>query len=259
MYTDTLRRRACTRLIKSLVFIFAAIFGPLSPYASSTAEANILLAEPLQGSFTTASETLVSGQVELMDLSGAVLTMNGHVVPLAADGAFSHLIALDAERIFNPVLVDLTVADNIVARRRLVVIVGTALPETSLAPESLATRLTDRGLDQLDQLAIRALNLDITEFLPPGPLFSEELCVEIPLLPDICTDVAVTIDDNPAPRFGSVELALDADVNQVNQELTLRDLFVSAEVEAEAISCTVTVNADALQINGAIHLGMLPN
>ncbi|PON17554.1 hypothetical protein C2W62_12650 [Candidatus Entotheonella serta] len=256
MYTDTLRRRACTRLIKSLVFIFAAIFGPLSPYASSTAEVNILLAEPLQGSFTTASETLVSGRVELMDLSGAVLTMNGHVVPLAADGAFSHLIALDAERIFNPVLVDLTVADNIVARRRPVVIVGTALPETSLSPESLATRLTDRGLDQL---AIRALNLDITEFLPPGPLFSEELCVEIPLLPDICTDVAVTIDDNPAPRFGSVELALDADVNQVNLELTLRDLFVSAEVEAEAISCTVTVNADALQINGAIHLGTLQN
>ncbi|WP_179137753.1 hypothetical protein [Candidatus Entotheonella palauensis] len=235
----------------TLAVVTAVLFGLISP---GMAEANLLLTEPVHGSFTTASQTVASGRVEMADLSDVVLTVNGMAVTPAADGSFSHPVALDAERIFNPVLVELTASGNIVARRRPVVIVGPSLFETALAPEGLAVRLTDRGLDQLELLVLRAVDLDLAMFLPPGPLFTEEVCLEIPVLPDICIDVEVTINDNPAPRIGSVDIDLDAVPNQLNLQLMLRDLFVSARVEADGVSCTMTVTADSMMANGAIRL-----
>ncbi len=247
-------RHHCAHLIQTIVLITTAMFGTMALHPVDAAEANLLLAEPVHGHFTTAPQLLASGRVEMADLSDVVLTINGTAVMLAVDGAFSHPVALDAERIFNPVLVELTAGDNTIARRRPVVIVGESLPETTLAPESLAVRLTDRGLDQLELLVVRSIDLDVARFLPPGPLFSEEFCVDIPFLPDICTDVDVTIDDNPAPRLGSIEVDLDAALDRVNLELTLRALSVRAEAEASAVSCAITVTADSMLVTGAIRL-----
>ena len=247
-------RYACAHSVHTLVLVFTAMLGLTSLHPATTAEANLFLAEPLHGSFTTAPQTVASGRVEVPDLSTAILTVNGTVVALAPDGSFSHPVALDAARIFNPVLVELTSAGHVLARQRPVVIVGASLPETALAPESLAVRLTDRGLDQLELLVVRSVDLDAARFLPPGPLFSEEVCMDIPLLPDICTDVDVTILDNPAPSFGAVAVNFDAIPDQVNFALTLQNLFVRAEAEADGVSCTITVTADSMLVNGAIGL-----
>ncbi|WP_089721917.1 hypothetical protein [Candidatus Entotheonella palauensis] len=251
MTTYTLLRHGCAHWVPILAFVAAATFGFMSPDAT---EANILLTEPVHGTFTTAAQTVATGRVEMADLSNAALTVNGTAVPLAADGSFSHSVALDAARIFNPVLVELTVAGDLVARQRPVIIAGPSLPATALAPESLAVRLTDGGLDQLELLVLRSVDLDIATFLPPGPLFTQEVCVEIPLLPDICTDVEVSISDNPAPRVGSIDIDLDAATNQLNLQLTLQDLFVRAQVEAVDLSCTMTATAASMLANGAIRL-----
>jgi len=255
MNADAPRRYDCAHWMHTLVLVFTAMFGLINLHAADAPAANLLLAEPANGSFTTASQIVASGRVEMAAPAEVVLTVNGTAVTLAPDGTFSHPVALAAERIFNPVLVELlTVADNTVARQRPVVIQGASLPATALAPESLAVRLTDGGLDQLELLVMRSVDLDVAGFLPPGSLFTQEVCIEVPVLPDICTDVQVTILDNPAPHFGALEVDLDAEQDQVNVTLTLQDLLIRAEVEAKGSSCTVTVTADFMRVDGAIHL-----
>ncbi len=255
----TLPRHDCAHFTISLAFAVIVMFGTISLQAVDNAEANILLAEPVHGSFTTARPIMAHGRVDIEGLSDVVLTVNGEVVTPAADGSFTHPVTLDAARIFNPVLVELTAAGNTIARRQPVVIVGSSISATALAPESLAVRLTDRGLNQLEMLISRFVVLDVAGLLPSGPVFSDEVCEKIPPFgPDVCADVTVTIDDDPAPRLGAVEVGLDAQPDRVALALALRDLFVRANVEADAgpfsVSCSIDIRADAMQVNGAIRL-----
>jgi hypothetical protein len=236
------------------VLIAIVIVGSHSLHAVNAAAASLILVEPVHGSFITEPQTVVSGRADTAGLVNPVLTVNGTVVGLAADGSFSHPVALDAARIFNPILVELTAAGQLLARRRSVVIAGAALPATVLAPESLGVRLTDRGLGQLEWLVDRAITLNASTFLPPGTTFTQEACVDVPLLPDICTDIHMTIDHDPAPSFNDVEVALDAQTYQLGIQLNLKNLWARARVEAESASCTITVTADSMQVNGAVSL-----
>lgn len=258
MHTDALPRHRCAYFVYTLAFVVSTLLGLSGLHATDAVAANLLLAEPVHGSFTTAAEIVTSGRVEADHLSDVVLTVNGTVVTPAADGSFSHPVALAAERIFNPVLVELTAAGHTTVQRP-VVIVGTPLPDTALAPESLAVRLTDRGIDQLESLVSRLVDVDVASFLPPGPVFRDEVCTKIPPFGTrVCGDVHVTIEADPAPRLGALAVALDAQQDQVVLALALHNIFVRAKVDAKAgpvsASCTIDVNADALWVHSAIHL-----
>ncbi len=238
---------ACVHSSVILVLIAIAMHGFLSGLpAAHAADASLTLTKPRHGQFTTRAQISASGQVTSDDLTGVALTINGTAVTPAADGTFSHPIVLDPERIYNPVLVDLTEAGNLVGRRRPVVIAGPSLPATALAPESLAVRLQDRGIDQLESLVRRFVDFDLATFLPPGPAFSDEVCTKIPPFGTrVCGDVDVTIDNDPAPRLGAIDLDLDARQDHLALRIDLQGLFVRAEVEASRgpfdVSCTIEV------------------
>lgn len=253
-------RHHCALLTGAMVFVACLTLNLTAGLqAAHAAGARLVLAKPVHGLFTTRSQTRASGRVVGDDLSGVVLTINGEVVTPAADGAFSQMVALDAERIYNPVWVDLTEAGARIARRRPVVIVGASLPATALAPESLAIRLRDRGIDQLESLIQGFVDFDLATFLPPGPALSDRVCTRVPPFGvRVCGDVDVTIDNDPAPRFGALDVDLDARPNDVALAIELQDIFVRAKVEAEAgplkASCTIEVSADVMQVDGALRL-----
>lgn len=260
MNNDVPSRHDCVHLTGTLVFAVIAIFSFMTGLrAANAADARLVDVRPSHGQFTTRSQIMASGQVVSDDPTEMALTVNGAAVTLAADGAFSHTVVLDAERIYNPVLVDVTEAGNLIARRRPVVIAGPSLPATALAPESLAVRLRDRGIDQLESLVSRFVDFDLATFLPTGPAFSDRVCTTIPPFgPRVCGDVDVTIANDPAPRLGAIDLDLDARPDRVALDIELQDLFVRAEVEAEAgpfnASCTIEVAAASMRVNGALRL-----
>ncbi len=253
-------RHHCARLMGAMAFLFIIMLSfTVGLHLAHAAPASLLLAKPTHGLITTRSQIIASGQVLADDLTNVILTINGEGITPTADGVFSHTVDLDPARIYNPILIELTEAGTLVTRRRPVVIVGASLPATSLAPESLAIRLRDRGLDQLESLVQGFVDFDLTTFLPPGPALSDRVCTRVPPFGvRVCGDVDVTIDNDPAPRLGGIDLDLNARPNDVALSIELQDIFVRAKVEADVgpfdASCTIEVMADSMQVNGALHL-----
>lgn len=232
----------------------------VNPEDTDTPSPLVVITSPLHGTFTPASNVTVTGHIVPSDLANAQVTLNGMSVTLNSDGTFATDIAVDHGIVINPILAELTIPDAPASfTARMIVIAGNAVKDDELAPESLGLRLNDSGFNRVEPLVKSQIDLDIASLLPPGAMFSDEVCDKIPPFgTKVCGEVQVSVSQTRPPRLGGFEVDLDSQVNAVTATLDLNDIFVSADVEASAgplsVSCRIDVGAANVRVRGAYNL-----
>jgi hypothetical protein len=183
------------RSVRQLVFVCIALCaigakcGPPAP--------DVAITSPVHGSFIDAGSVLVEGTVNLGVGSGAVLTVNGTVVPTLADKTWSTTVALS--ELLNPVEV-VYVRGAVEDRERIVIVASESVADGQLSPESVALRVNDAGLDRLEETVGSLVNVDLGALVPVGlyvgsfgASYSDPMILDL----DSATDAAdVAIDLN---------------------------------------------------------------
>jgi hypothetical protein len=218
---------------------------------------NILFSTPLQGAFVNANSVLVEGMIKGVNFTNHTLTVNGVVVPHnIGTGAFSTTVAFDPSEIFQPIVGELRFnGDNHLRIRKLLTVHrGLSVADGSPSLQSIALRLNDTGLNDIEPEITSLVELDLAELLPPGTVIIndyEYFC----FFGCLTTDVVVN-GGSKAPSLDSYALAVDALAaggGIVDGVITLNGLFVSAE--ATALGCDIDISAVTSTINGDYDLG----
>ena len=207
---------------------------------------------PVHGVFSTAASVTVVGRVRNKTAS-TVVTVNGTVVPLNADGTFSQPVTLNPSIVFNPIETRV-LAPFLIDRR--VVIAGQSVADGALSLNSLALRLNDTGLDELEPVVAGLVDLDLATLLPPGTLVIDNYCYAS--LFGLCIGrVDATIEGSPPPSIGSFGIDIDSQVGFAFGDILLNNLFVRSKVQAVSgvgFTCFVNISATTTDILGDYNL-----
>lgn len=205
---------------------------------------------PAHGMFTTA------GRIELRGRAGPLpegyeLRLDGAAVGTDARGDFSASIEIAADVTFRPILAEVVDASGrLAARRRVVVIVGEALPSTEFAAAGLEARITDSGLAEMGAGLTAGLPLDLEAILAPGTVLVSRYCaldsvfgclqrVDVTARSAAVREVAVALDSTPG--------ALVADI-------AMDEVRVVVNVRGGAINCDVAATTSQALVTGQFDL-----
>jgi hypothetical protein len=114
-------------------------------------------------------------------------------------------------------------------------------------------------MERLEPIIARLVDVDLVSLLPPGPVFSDEVCIEVPPFgADLCGEAEVHISRDPPPQLAHVLVDADPATDLINVTLHAHDLFVRAEVDASAgpisVDCKIDLRAAAIRATGAFAL-----
>lgn len=215
---------------------------------------------PADGTFTTGSTVVVTGSARRGEGAIQALTVNGvDVLPLTGhpqDGTWSVVLPLDPGVIFNEVFAEMTLGNffgGSKVRERITIIAGDGVTsgfilDGSKSPESIALRLNDTGLDEVEPVITGLVNLDLATLVPVGTQVVNEFCYA-----DIfgaCIGTAdAFVEQNPSapptsPSVSSFAIGIDSQTNQVDGLVTLSDLYVRARVEDGNLGIGFTCHVD---------------
>jgi hypothetical protein len=243
-------RAAQLTLLACLFAVLGVALAP-SPASAARPRPKLEVTAPVHGVFTTAGTVNVVGRVRNKQ-AGTVLTVNGTVVPLNPDGTFSHPVTLNPSIVFNPIETRV-LAPFLIDRR--VVIAGQSVADGALSLNSLALRLNDSGLDQLEPVVTSLVDLDLAALLPPGTLVIDNYCYATVIF---CIGrVDATIEGSPPPSIGSFGIDIDSQPGFAFGDILLNNLFVRARVQAVSgigFTCFVNISAATTSIEGNYNL-----
>ncbi len=215
----------------------------------------LTITSPPHGSFVAAPTVTVTGSVENLPFGGFV-TVAGALVSLGPGGTFSHEVTLNPSIVFNPIDTQVWAFKGKSDRR--VVIAGESIIDGDFGEESLALRLNDSGLDQLEPVVTSLVDLDLATLVPPGTQVINEFCYAT--LFGFCigtADAFIEGTPNP-PSIGSFSIDIDAQPGGAFGDILLNDLYLRARVEdgnlGIGFTCHVDVDADTTDIQGDFGL-----
>ncbi|MGH0029546.1 MAG: hypothetical protein ACQGVC_07130 [Myxococcota bacterium] len=222
---------------------------------------------PATGTFTNASSIVVSGYARRGGGQIASLTVNGiDALPLtgtADEGTWSVSVPLDPNLIFNDVVAEMTLTGfhMPVITTRIAVVAGDGVNtgyvlDGSKSPESIALRLNDSGLDEVEPVITSLVTLDLPTLLPVGTQVINEYCYSS--IFGLCIGSAdAYIEANaspPSPSISGFSIDVDSQTNHADGLITLNDLFVRARVEdgdhGIGFTCHVNISANVSNIDG---------
>lgn len=216
----------------------------------------VTIASPAHGSFTTAGSVTATGVVTGVTPANASLIVNGNPVPIATDGTWSASLLLDPDRVFQPILADLTnLASGQRVRDRVVIHRGESRADGEFSEKSLALRVNDLGLEQLGPVIAERVGFDPAALLPPGTVvFPKDCLIDGGFLG--CLGSAEGRIDTPAPSLSSFEIALGTEVGRVNTAIVLNDLVVNVRIDGSGTvpNCDLRLTATATQIGADLVL-----
>lgn len=221
----------------------------------------LFITSPANGTFTTASSIVVSGNYTLLPAGQAAVTING--VPATTlnqvNRTFSHTVALSATAIFNPIRVTLTnTATGDTIHERIVVIRGDSVADGAFSPQSVAMRINDSGLDVMEGLVseLAAGQLDLATILPPGTVMTSGCFIEV----IGCLGSATVKVSSPPPSFSSFSLGINSIPNAVFGDIRINNLRVDVEIDGSGLvpDCTLRLTANQLQLSGNYALSPDP-
>lgn len=240
-----------------LAGVRAILFGcpapTVSPTPTATATpspspppATLFIEAPEHGAFTTAPTVEVAGFVDFT-APAQVLRINGMAADVAADGRFAVIAAVDTDRVFNGLTIDVVEPDGrLSARERIVVVAGDALLPEQYAENGLLARINDSGFDRIAGLLADDVPFDIETILAPGTVLVSRFCALDSVFGCIQrVDVvarSASIDD-----FG---ILLDANPGFLAAQLDLDGIHVVVNIRGGVIDCDVAVGAQRARISG---------
>lgn len=211
----------------------ATATATISATPTGTLQPAIALSAPAHGSFIDpAAQSSVNVQGRVLNPSGGEsVLVNGIAVTPDGNGDFAATVPLNAAAIFNPVLAQLRNAGaELIGQDRRIVIYGSSVADGAHSPQSVALRLNDSGLDQLEPAVTSLVDLDLATLVPPGTSLG-----------------SATLNSASLDRFG---IQLDARVGSIFANVILYNLHV----QASASGCNIFIDAETTDILGNYSL-----
>jgi len=210
----------------------------------------LTISSPASGTFTTASSIAIEGSVTGVPVSDLELTVNGAVVPLQADGAFSTTVAVSQSAVLNPFVVRVRkLSQSHSTTQRVMVIGGPAVADGMYSASGIGMRVNDTGLGQLEPVIQTLTNdsFDVEDMiLDANPIINDHCVFDIFGLCLGRVDVSAT-----SVRYtGSVGIDLDAVTNRTDLTATLRDLRVNYHVTCY-VDCRGYIKASTTRVKGS--------
>jgi hypothetical protein len=244
--------------LRTAAYLLALVVGgAFALGASCSKPTTIQITSPVSGTFSTASNVLVTGQVKNPGTTMVDVTVNGiSVLPLAPDGTFTATVSLDPSVVFNPIVAELTRSNNKPLRSRVTVIAGDSVADGDYSPMGVALRLNDSGLDQAEPLVSSLVDLDPATLLPVGTTVIQNYCAIDSIFGCLGrVDVRVA---TPAPSISGFGISVDAQANDaVAGNIGISGLdaqFDVIGVSGIAPSCGLHISASGTNINGSYGL-----
>jgi cysteine-rich repeat protein len=208
----------------------------------------VTITSPAHASFTTAANVAVTGVVSELSPALAALTINGNPVAVQLDGTFSTVVALSPSAIFNPIFA--TVVDTVhggIAHDRVVVHWGQSVADGAFSTQTIALRLNDTGLDEVEPLVAELAGggLDLADLVPVGTVLVNNECFITDPIFGSCLGRATVKIANPPPSFSSFGLAIDSMTNFVAGDVTVSNIDVHVQLDGSGLvpSCPIQITA----------------
>lgn len=259
------------RALLTLVLLFATpqLMGAPGCGGPPSTGPILEIQSPADGTFTTGSSVVVSGYARRGNGPISFLTVNGvDVLPLTGpnapdEGTWTATVPVDPGVIFNDVVVEMGIQSffNPTYRREMSIVAGDGVDtgyvlDGSKSPQSIALRLNDSGLNEVEPVITSLVDLDLATLLPPGTQVIDEFCYET--IFGLCIGTAdAYIEANaspPSPSISSFSIDVDSQNGFAEGDITMNDLFVRARVEDGNVgigfTCHVNVSASTSLIAG---------
>ncbi len=233
----------------------ADLDGGILDGGDSSPAPTVSITSPAPGLFTTEASVTVTGTSEHAD-DGSTLQVNGEAVPLQPDGSWEATKDVHADPIVNSIFAELTRGDGVIARDRIVVLGGESFADGAFSPESVAVRVNDTALDQLENVvgALVANDLDLADLVPVGTKLIDSQCFLDSFLG--CLGRATVKIDSPAPSFSDFEIGLDSRTDRLLAEVGVQDIEVNIKLSGSGLipSCGIHLRADQAGFGGTYRL-----
>lgn len=244
-----------------LALLALALF--LAPSTACGPKPKIVIDAPVHGAFTNAPSVAVTGHLTGIGLAKvAGVTVNGAPVTVAPDLTFTTSVALAPADVLVPIVAELTATNGKQYRDRATLVVGDGATTSSvadgvLAPQALAMRVNDAGLDQVEPLVeqLAAGAFDIGALLQAqNPILDDECVVDGGAF---CFYFA-TVDVEDVD-FSSLALDADSTAGGVVTNVAIDDFFVALNLHvrdqvAVSFDCGLEIYADTTTVTGAFDL-----
>jgi hypothetical protein len=215
-------------------------------------EPAVKITSPLHGSFSTDANVTITGAIANANVSDVRVRVNNVATTLNPDGSFSITLPLDAAKVVNPYLAVMRrISDGkILAKDRIVVHAGTGVADGDFSPQSVALRLNDSGLDQIEPTIHSLVNLDIAALLPVGTTVISGYCA-ISVF-GACVGRIDARVANPPPSISDWSLNVDSQTNYVAGDINVFNMRIDLDLIGSGLapSCGLRLTANSTAING---------
>ncbi len=236
-------------------------FGALVLVAAVVAACNGLSVDQ-RGVYTSSPTQTMTGTVDVgTGDSLTSLTVNGAAATVDGED-WSAEVPLDGEDVFTSVVVEARYARGDVIRERRTVVYGDGdtaevLPAGAVLSDAVGLRINDRAFDKIEPVVKTLTTIDTGAIAPPGTVFLDECITQV----IFCT-LHARASTAAAPTIADFNVNLDSNQDNVNAVVTLIDLHVPVDVDAEILgipsSCDLVIDADSVTINGNYALQPSP-
>ncbi|MEN8159273.1 MAG: hypothetical protein ABFS41_04280, partial [Myxococcota bacterium] len=194
---------------------------------------------PAHGGYTPLGIVVVSGNFSGPPVSNAVVRVNGALATVNPDRTWSVTLPVDTGRIMNPYEATLenVSAGVIVARHRILLHHGQWRVDGTLSEQSVALRLSDPGLDQVEPLIESGVTLDLPTLLPPGSVVIEDYCaIRDPLFGFCIGWITARVDGNPPPSISGFTIDVDAQTDYAFGDVEVYDLSIDLDLDGSGVA-----------------------
>lgn len=227
------------------------LFVILAALMLVTVGCNNFLDAPQQGAIVPTASVPVSGRLATGVKPGGVLTVNGNVVPVAADKSWSTSIPATAASYTTTIHVEYTDPDGAYSQQRRTIVTGPKLDKGEFAPNGVGMKFTNTGLGQLgpmiQDLAGGAFDI--------GPM----LMAQHPLFTTSQTGINATGEATEG-ELGDVSITTSATDGGVAAHIVAKDLFVGINMKLTGListTCYLEVRVPVSNIDATFSLSPL--
>ena len=232
----------------------AFVLGPLWLLgATCGGTPNINILTPAHGTFSTASNVTLTGNIQNSPVATSQVTVNGSVATLNPGGTWSITLPLVAASVVNPYYAELKrLSDGVtLSRKRIVVIAGQSVADGDFSLDAVALRINDSGLDQLEPLIASGVSINPATLLPVGTTVISNYCA-IPGPFGTCLGSETAKVASPAPTITGFGIDADSMTNFVAGDVDIYNLKIQLQLTGSGIapSCGLRLTAANTQILG---------
>ncbi len=208
---------------------------------------------PAHGTFSTAANVTITGNVQNVNVAASEVRVNGSLATLNPGGSWSITLPLVPASVVNPYFAELKRSSDGVtlSRKRIVVVYGQSVADGDFSLDSVALRINDSGLDQLEPLIASGVSIDPATLLPVGTVVISNYCA-IPGPFGTCLGRETATVANPPPTITGFSINADSMTNFVTGDVDISNLRIDLNLSGSGIapSCGLRLTAANTQILG---------